>query len=387
MNNVLHDSPLMFRMVAGEASGDLLASLLLKGMRKRWGDFQAAGVGGDKMLAEGFQRWERYDQLAIHGYVDAIKNYRALSAFRKSIGTCIIADRPDAFIGVDAPDFNLGLEQRIKENGIKTIHFVSPSIWAWRGWRIKTIARSADLVLCLFPFEPAIYTKVGVSASYVGHPLADEIPLEIDQDGARAQLGLQNTRFDALVALMPGSRRSEVNQLAPTFLDTAKELLKHRPELQFVLPVAPGMMSTLSPMVEQAGLSEKVHLLDGQASIALAASDVALIASGTATLEAALYKCPMVIAYKVGALSGAIFRRMSYLPWIGLPNILCGETVVPERVQSEMNAQQLARDILGWLDSPQKVEALQARFTELHHTLRCNTAQAATNAIAELLER
>ena len=389
MNSAQHKSspPLTFAMVAGEASGDLLAGLLLKGMNQRWKNFHAAGVGGSKMRTEGFECWTPYDQLAIHGYVDALKNYHTLSAFRENIGSRIIAEQPDAFIGIDAPDFNLGLERRIKENGIKTIHFVSPSVWAWRGWRIKTIAQSVDLILCLFPFEPAIYEKVGVAASYVGHPLADEIPINIEQDAARIQLGLQGKHFDALIALMPGSRCSEINQLGVTFLNTAKELLKHRPGLKFILPVAPGKMPMLAPMVEASALAEKILLTDGRADLALAAADVALIASGTATLEAALYKRPMVIAYKVGALSGAIFKRMNYLPWIGLPNILCNETLVPERVQQEMNANQLTKDILNWLDAPQKIEALQARFTELHHTLRCNTAYAATNAIAELIKR
>ncbi|MGL4668642.1 MAG: lipid-A-disaccharide synthase [Saezia sp.] len=387
MDNAEQESSLNVRMAVGEASGDLLAGLLLKGMRHRWANFHAAGIGGQKMAAEGFECWESYDQLAIHGYVDAIKNYRSLSALRKNIASRIIAQKPDAFIGVDAPDFNLGLERLIKEQGIKTVHFVSPSVWAWRGWRVKTIAQSTDLILCLFPFEPEIYAKVGGSASYVGHPLADEIPIEIDQKAARIQLGLEHTDFDALIALMPGSRRSEINQLAQTFLDTARELLKHRPRLKFVLPMAPGMSAVLSSMVQQSGLSEHVITLDGQAGLALTACDVALIASGTATLEAALYKRPMVIAYKVGFLSGAIFKHMNYLPWIGLPNILCRETIVPERVQKEMNPPQLSKDVLNWLDSPQKVDMLKTRFTELHHTLRCNTAQAATHAIAEFIKR
>lgn len=378
---------LSFRMVAGEASGDLLASLLLKGMHKRWPDFHAAGIGGSKMQAEGFECWTFYDQLAVHGYVDAIKNYRELSALRTKTGHRIIADSPDAFIGVDAPDFNLGLAQRIKQAGIPAIHFVSPSIWAWRGWRIKTIAKSVDMVLCLFPFEPAIYQKAGINAQYVGHPLADEIPMEVDQNAARSVLNLDNHNIDALIALMPGSRRSEIAQLAPTYLQAAKELLKHRPSLKFVLPVAPKLMDVIEPMVQNAGLSKDVTILDGNAGLALSACDVAIIASGTATLEAALYKRPMVIGYKVGAISGFIFKRMSYLPWIGLPNILCNETIVPERVQQEMNAPQLAHDVLCWLDSPQRIQALQTRFTELHHLLRCDTAQAATYAIAQFIER
>lgn len=387
MGDLQRHQSLNFRMVAGEASGDLLASLLLKGMHKRWPGLYAAGIGGSKMQVQGFECWTPYDQLAVHGYVDAIKNYRVLSALRARTGDRIIADHPDAFIGIDAPDFNLGLAHRIKQAGIPAIHFVSPSIWAWRGWRIKTIAKSVDMVLCLFPFEPAIYEKAGINAQYVGHPLADEIPVDIDQHAARSVLNLSDSNMDALIALMPGSRHSEVAQLAPTYLQAAKELLKHRPNLKFVLPVAPKLMGIIQPLVQSAGLLDVVTILDGNAGLALSACDVAVIASGTATLEAALYKRPMVIAYKVGTISGFIFKRMSYLPWIGLPNILCNETIVPERVQQEMNAPQLASDVLSWLDSPQKVQVLQSRFTELHHLLRCDTAQAATYAIAEFIKR
>ena len=217
--------------------------------------------------------------------------------------------------------------------------------------------------------------------------MADEIPIEVDREAARQQLNLSTKGQDALIALMPGSRHSEVAQLAPTFLDTAKELLKHRPNLHFLLPAAPGMLAKLQELTNQMGLQEQITLIDGQASKVLAAADVALIASGTATLEAALYKCPMVIAYRVGFFSGLLFKRMSYLPWIGLPNILCQETIVPERIQKEMNSKQLAHDVLQWLNSPQKVSSLRERFTELHHTLRRHTAQSATHAIAELLER
>lgn len=383
--NGSQNNGLQFSMVAGEASGDMLAGLLLKGMRQYWPAFQAGGIGGGQMQAHGFNCWTTYEDLAVHGYVDALKNYRKLSALRQKTGDRIIVERPAAFIGVDAPDFNLGLEKRVRQAGIKAIHFVSPSIWAWRGWRIKTIAKSTDLVLCLFPFEPSIYEKAGIQARYVGHPLADEIPLKIDQKQARDKLGLQNVS-DAVIAIMPGSRRSEMRQLGAVFLATAKELLKHRPNLRFVFPVAPGLMPMAKPLIDACGIAQHITVLESRAGDALAACDIALIASGTATLEAALYKRPMVIAYKVGCISGFIFRRMAYLPWIGLPNILCKETVVPEHVQGSVNPQELSQDVLRWLDAPTKMEALQRRFAELHQLLRCHTAQAATHAIAELLD-
>lgn len=379
------DSP-RFNLVAGEASGDLLGGLLLKGMRARWPNLAAAGIGGGHMQAQGFECWWPYNKLAVHGYVDALKSYRELSALRTQAAKRIMTGRPAALIGIDAPDFNLGLEKRVRQTGIKAVHFVSPSIWAWRGWRIKDIAHSTDLVLCLFPFEPAIYEKAGIAARYVGHPLADEIPLVIDRNQARHALGLTDAP-DGVVAVMPGSRRSEIQQLASVFLETAKMLKAQRPGLRFVLPIAPNIRSLLMPVVIESGMADHVLLTENGAGIALAACDVALIASGTATLEAALYKRPMVIAYRVGAFSAMIMKHMGYLPWIGLPNILCDDTVVPERVQQAVNAPQLSRDILAWLDDPLRVKALQTRFDELHQCLRCNTAQTATHAIAELIER
>lgn len=385
MHQHSHMATPQFRMVAGEASGDMLAGLLLKGMHEHWLDVQAAGIGGNQMQAQGFDCWWPYDKLAVHGYVDAIKSYRELSALRRQVGDRILADRPAAFIGVDAPDFNLGLEKRVRQAGIKAIHFVSPSIWAWRGWRMKAIKESTDLVLCLFPFEPAIYEKAGIAATYVGHPLADEIPLKIDQQGARAEFNLQNAP-DAVIAIMPGSRRSEMQRLGAPFLATARKLLQYRPQAHFLFPVAPGLMPMALPLVQASGLPpERIQVTEGRAGQVLAACDVALIASGTATLEAALYKRPMVIAYKVGAISGFILRRMSYLPWIGLPNILCKESMVPERVQAQVTPEQLAQDLLAWLDAPGKMESLQKRFTELHVLLRQNTAKMATNAIVQAL--
>ena len=370
-------------MVAGEASGDLLAGLLLKGLKARWPALSAAGIGGPQMAAQGFEAWWPSDKLAVRGYVEVLRHYRELVGIRRQLTTRLLDERPDAFIGVDAPDFNLDLEARLKAAGIKSIHFICPSIWAWRGERINKIARSVDHVLCLFPFEPALLAQHGIAATYVGHPLADAIPLEAPRAAARQALGLNPN--ERVVALLPGSRRSEIQYIAPLFLQAAARLHRQRPALRFVLPVAPGLRALLEPMLAQHAGNTPIQLLDGRSHEALAACDVTLIASGTATLEAALFKRPMVIAYRMNALSWQMMRRMQYQAWVGLPNILCRDFVVPERLQGEADPATLAADVLAWLDAPARAEALVARFTELHHLLRRDTARTATDAIAQIL--
>jgi lipid-A-disaccharide synthase len=365
-------------LVAGETSGDLLAGLLLGGLKQRWPALQTFGIGGPRMAEHGFHAWWPHDKLAVRGYVEVLRHYREIKGIRDAIGDRLIADKPDAFIGVDAPDFNLGLEQRLRTAGIKAIHFVCPSIWAWRAGRVANIARSTDHVLCLFPFEPALLRRHGIAATYVGHPLADAIPLEVPRAAARAALGIADAQ--PLVAVLPGSRRSEIEAILPSFAATVSRLAQVRNDLRFVLPVAPG----LRPLVEQHIGDAPITLLDGHSHDALAACDVTLIASGTATLEAALFKRPMVIAYKMNALSWQIMKRMQLQPWVGLPNILCNEFVVPERIQSDATPEQLAADVLAWLDAPQREEALRARFSELHHQLRRDTARTATDAIAQI---
>jgi lipid-A-disaccharide synthase len=373
-----------FAMVAGEASGDLLAGLLLGGVRSRWPGLQVHGIGGPKMAAQGFEAWWPHDKLAVHGYVEALKHYREISAIRNQLADRLLDERPDAFIGVDAPDFNLGLEARLKSAGIRTIHFVCPSIWAWRGGRAAKIARSADHVLCLFPFEPALLQRHGVAASYVGHPLADAIPIEVPRVQARQRLQLPD---DAqVVALLPGSRRAEIEHIAPAFLAAAALLHRQRPGLRFVLPVVPGLRALLQPILAQHAAGTPVEVVDGQSHDVLAACDVTLIASGTATLEAALFKRPMVIAYKLHPLSWQIMKRMRYQPWVGLPNILCEDFVVPELLQGDATPGALANAVAGWLDVPARAQAVQQRFLELHHRLRQDTAQRATDAIAQVVE-
>ncbi len=370
-------------MVAGEASGDLLAGLLLGGLKSRWPGLNSFGIGGPKMAVHGFDAWWPHDKLAVRGYVEVLRHYRELVGIRQALGDRFLRERPDAFIGVDAPDFNLGLETRLKGQGIKTIHFISPSIWAWRGKRIEKIRAAADHVLCIFPFEPAIYAKHGIAASYVGHPLADAIPLGVPRDASRLKLGLAAS--DQVVALLPGSRRSEIECIAPRLLAAAQLMQRERPGLRFILPVVPGLRALVEPMLARHAPSTQVELLNGQSHEALAACDVTLVASGTATLEAALFKRPMVIAYAMNWISWQMMKRMAYQPWVGLPNILLGEFAVPELLQDRATPQNLAQAAFKWLDNPGSCAALGERFQTLHHQLRCNTAQAATDAIEKIL--
>lgn len=371
-------------MVAGETSGDLLASLLMGGMQARWPAMRSMGIGGPRMVAGGFEAWWPCDKLAVHGFnLELLRRFREIWTIRQRLGDRLLADRPDVFVGVDAPDFNLGLEARLKAQGIKTVHFVSPSIWAWRGGRIHKIHRSVDHMLCLFPFEPALYHDHGIDATFVGHPLADTIPLEVPRTAARQALGLAP---DAqVVAVLPGSRRGEIRFIAPAFLEAVALLARERPALRFVLPVAPGLRPMIEPLVRAHAPNAPILLTDGRSHEALAACDVTLIASGTATLEAALFKRPMVIAYKLSALSWPIMKRMGYLPWVGLPNILLREFVVPERLQDDANPRQLADDVLAWLDDPGRCASVARRFDALHQTLRCDTARMASDAIAKVI--
>jgi len=371
-------------MVAGEASGDLLAQLLLGGLQRRWPALQAGGIGGPRMQAGGFDAWWPSDKLAVRGYVEVLRHYREIKGIRDRLAERLLAEPPQAFIGVDAPDFNLGLEKRLKAAGIKAIHFVCPSIWAWRGGRAKNMADSVDHVLCLFPFEPELLQRHGVAASYVGHPLADAIPLQPPRAAARAALGLVDA--DTVVAVMPGSRRSEIQYIAPSFLQAALRLHRLRPGLRFVLPAAPGLRAMLEPLLAEHAPGLPLQLVDGRSHEALAACDVTLIASGTATLEAALFKRPMVIGYRMAPFSWQLMKRLAYQPWVGLPNILCRDFVVPELIQERCEPEALAQAVLAWLDDSAGTAALQRRFEDLHHLLRQDTARRATDAIAQVIE-
>ena len=371
-------------MVAGEASGDLLAGLLLDGLKQRWPQLQAHGIGGPQMAARGFDAWWPQDKLAVRGYVEVLRHYREIVGIRDQLRKRLLRAPPTAFIGVDAPDFNLDLEAALKLHGIPTIHFVCPSIWAWRADRVETIRRSTDHVLCIFPFEPALLREHGIAATYIGHPLASVIPLEPDRAGARRALGLADT--DEVVAILPGSRRSEIQYLAARFFAAAVKIRQARPGVRFVTPAAPGLKAAVEEAAREAGLDSGLQVVEGRSHAVLAACDVTLIASGTATLEAALFKRPMVIGYNMNWLSWQLMRRKKLQPWIGLPNILCGEFVVPELLQDDATPEKLSRAVLEWLAAPERISAVQQRFHALHHELRRDNLALATNAIERVVQ-
>ena len=386
--------------VAGEPSGDLLAAPVLSALNQipDMADLEVYGIGGPRMQAEGMRSDWPMETLSVRGYVEAIKQLPAILKLRKELITHILGEgRPDVYLGVDAPDFNLGVELQLRKAGIPTLHLVSPSIWAWRAGRIKKIAQAVDRMLCIFPFEAEIYDRAGVASTYVGHPLASEIPLEANPAKAREQLStilhLPANALDGIViAVLPGSRGSEIELIAPVFFETMRVLARQMKgqKLHFLIPVAtPRLREPLEQLLQQAKKVNpdiQIHLLDGKADEVLEAADVVLIASGTATLQAALWKKPMVISYKVPWLTAQIMKRQGYLPYVGLPNILCGEFVVPELLQEEATPEKLAAALVEWLDHPTKVAQLKERFAQMHETLRRPTgllvAQAVTQTIA-----
>jgi lipid-A-disaccharide synthase len=381
---VVDESALRVGLVAGEASGDLLASLLLQGMKARWPAMTAAGIGGPRLVGLGFDAWWPAERLSFFGYVDVLLHLRSLFKLRDELGDRLVAERPDVFVGVDAPDFNFGLEKRLRGAGIRTVHFVCPSIWAWRGERVKTLGAAADHVLCLFPFEPDLLRAHGIRATFVGHPLAEVIPMEPPRAAARAALCLPPDT--EVVALLPGSRRSEIAHIAPRMLKAARLMAARRPALRFVVPVAPGMRAQLEPMARAFAPNLALDLLDGQSHEALAACDAAMVASGTATLEAALFKRPMVIAYALNRFNAMRMKRMRYQPWVGLPNVLCRDFIVPELLQEAATPAALADATFVQLDDVAQRERVRLRFHELHHLLRRDTVRESADAIAQVLQ-
>ena len=371
-------------MVAGEASGDLLAGLLLDGLNARWPGLRTAGIGGPLMAARGFEAWWPFEKLAVRGYVEVLRHYREIAGIRRELKTRLLGERPDLFIGVDAPDFNLGLEEPLRRAGIRTVQFVCPSIWAWRADRVAQIRRSADHVLCIFPFEPELLAQHGIAATYVGHPVAAVIPMEPDRIAARRALGLDPE--GEVLAILPGSRASEVQYLAPTFFAAAVLIQRARPGIRFVVPAVASQRTEIEAAARSAGLARNLSIVTGQSHAVLAACDLTLIASGTATLEAALFKRPMVIAYRMNWLSYQIMRRKGLQPWVGLPNILCRDFVVPELLQDQANPPALAAAVLEWLESPARMAAIETKFTALHRDLQRDTATLATDAIQKTLE-
>lgn len=379
----MNQAPRQFALVAGEASGDLLAGLLLDGLHAKWPSLKTFGIGGPQMLARGFESWWPQEKLAVRGYIEVLRHYAEIAGIRRALKARILRAEPELFIGVDAPDFNLALETGLRTRGIKTVHFVCPAIWAWRADRIDKIRAAADHVLCIFPFEPALLARHGVAASYVGHPLANMVPTTPDRAAARTLLSLRDV--DPVVALLPGSRSSEIRYLAAKFFAAAALMRQADPSIQFVAPVAPGRRAEVERLLQASGMAGHVRLVDGQSHVVLAACDVTLIASGTATLEAALFKRPMVIAYDMHPLSWRLMHRQQLQPWVGLPNILCGEFIVPELLQEAATPSALAAATLEWLTAPDRVEALQQRFGALHAQLRRDTPALCAEAIQQVL--
>src|SRR5437868_9749213 len=379
-------SPLRVGMVAGEASGDLLASHLIAALKRRRPKAEFAGIGGARMAAEGFESHFPMDKLSVRGYAEALRHYHEIMGIRASLARAMLRDRPDLFIGVDSSDFNLGLERKLKDSGIPAIHYVSPSVWAWRGWRMRRIARSVDRILVMFPFEPPLYEKAGVPVTYVGHPLADVIPMQPKKEEARAQLRLPSGKL--IVALLPGSRRSELHYMASTFVLAAHRFRQEVHDVHFVCPMVTRDTRDLfeRALHEHQRTDLPLTLLFGHSHEALAAADIALVASGTATLETALFKCPMVIAYRQSPITWALMRQMLYLPYVGMPNILAGERLVPELLQDEASPANLAGALLSLVRDTAAQRRQIERFREFHELLRQNAAEKAADAVLSVLK-
>lgn len=374
-------------LVAGEASGDLLGAHLIAALRRHLPDARFVGIGGPKMQREGFDAWWPSETLAVRGYAEVLRHYREITGIRRRLLARLTLEKPDVFIGVDAPDFNLWLEERLKRRGIPAIHYVCPSVWAWRGGRTKKIARAVSHLLALFPFEPAILERQHIPVTYVGHPLADVIPIESGRAAARERLGLQAGQM--VFALLPGSRQSELQFMGELVVATAQRLYERFPTAQFLVPlISRETRNMFETTLWRLGAQElPLKLLFGHAQDALAACDAALVASGTATLEAALLKAPMVIAYRMSPWSWRLMKRMRYQPWVGLPNILAGRFAVPEFLQDDATADNLAQALGNLVQDAAVRERLETLFTEIHHRLRQGTAERAAAAVLPYLEK
>jgi lipid-A-disaccharide synthase len=377
----------MFRIgiVAGEASGDLLGSHLIQALKQKQPDIEFVGIAGPKMISEGAKSLFPIERLSVRGYFEVIKHLWSLLKLRRELLNHFLSNPPDLFIGIDAPDFNFWLETKLKRKGIKTIHYVSPSIWAWRKNRIKKIKNAVTQVLALFPFEPALYEEKGVPVAYVGHPLADILPMEPDVAGAREILKLETSSL--VIAMLPGSRQSEVEQHADLFVKTAKLIYAQQPNAVFLVPLITretrrifelAIFNELEPL--------PIQLLFGHAHDAMEAANVVIVASGTATLEAALLKKPMVITYRMSNLSWQLLKRMRLQPYVGLPNVLAGKFVVPELLQDDATPEKLAQATLDLVNDKEKLAEIKKEFTDIHQQLKQNTAEKAAAAILSHLK-
>ncbi|MGM8228770.1 lipid-A-disaccharide synthase [Cellvibrio sp. ARAG 10.3] len=370
-------------IVVGEASGDILGAGLMTALRKHFPQAEFSGIGGPRMLALGFHSFFPQDRLAVMGLVEPLKRLPELLKIRSFLRAHFIANPPAVFIGIDAPDFNLTLEGDLKEKGIPTAHYVSPSVWAWRQKRVHKIARSVDLMLTLLPFEAEFYQQHQVPVAFVGHHLADEIPLDIDQQAARNTLHIAQ---DAkVVALLPGSRSNEVERLGQLFMETAVHCLRRNPALQFIIPAANADRYRQLHLQLSSYVDYPIHLVNGQSQTVMAAADVVLMASGTTALEAMLLKRPMVIAYKLSWLSWAILSRMVKTPYVGLPNLLAGKKLVPELLQDDATAENMSAAVMHYFEHPQETQTLRDTFYDMHHSIKRNASDRAADAIAQLV--
>lgn len=379
-------------IVAGEASGDLIGSHLIHLLKKHHPDLEFVGIAGPKMIAEGAQSLYPIEKLSLHGYgLDVLRQIPSLLKIRRNLVSFFKQKQPSIFIGIDAPDFNFTLERKLKQHGIKTIHYVSPSIWAWRKGRMSNIRRSVSHMLALFPFEPALYEAAGVPVTYVGHPLADIIPIDVDVEKAREVLRLK--KHSMIIAMLPGSRVGEVNRLARVFIDTAIKIAKQHHDALFLVPLITRETRDFFEKILFEKLSQleateaipNIKIVFGHSHLVMQAADLVVVASGTATLEAALLKKPMVITYKMPWLSWQILKRLNYLPYVGLPNILAGRFVVPELLQNDANPDKLATTILETITDKSKTKAIVKEFIRIHKLLRQDTEQAAVQAILKYL--
>lgn len=378
------EKALSILIVVGEHSGDLLGSQLIQVLRQRFSNIHLYGVGGPLMREQGFECIFTMEQIAVMGLFEIIKHIPRILSIRREIYKYCLSHKPDCFIGIDAPDFNLPLEKKLKQQGIKTIHYVSPTIWAWRANRIKTIKQATDMMLTLLPFESNYYQKHQVKSCYVGHPLADIIALDDQQVSARQKLQLSDRQL--IMAIMPGSRRNEIQYLGPLFIHTAQQCLSQQPNLTFLAPMADSTCRILfEEQVKQLAPHLPIQLIDKQSRLVMAASDVILLASGTATLEAMLLKRPMVVAYRMNPLTYQIAKRLIKVKHIALPNIIAGERLVPELIQQAATVKNCVSEVMNYLLHPDKVKQLKQRFYQLHQELNCNATERAADAVQHLI--
>lgn len=373
-------------LVAGEASGDYLGARLMRALQSRGIALEFFGIGGPSMNALGMQSWFSMEKLAVRGYIEVLRHYAEITGIRREIKRRLLADPPDLFIGIDAPDFNLDLEIDLKRRGIPTVHYVSPALWAWRGGRIKRMAQAADLVLALYPFEPAIYARAGVTATFIGHPLADDIPNHDRTQTAREQLRI--TSPGKVVTLLPGSRQSELKYLAALFINTARLMLQQDKGLQFLVPVVSRETRTLfeQALYDEAANDLPLTVLFGHARDAIAAADIVLVASGTATLETALSGKPMVVSYRLSRGSWWLMSRMRYQPWVSQPNIIAGQYLVPELLQDDATPENLCQAMMNLLRDGLVTQRLKKQFSLINQELRHDAAERAADAVMPWLQ-